>query len=298
MNSSRHTRDQTPGRIFADAPAHEPATGEWAGVRPPPCAPVRILILGGTSEAWELSALLTDRPDVVAITSLAGRVSQPRLPKGLTRVGGFGGVDGLISYLKLEHIAVVIDATHPFAVRISGNVEIACSRLGLRLIRLGRPPWTRTEDDLWHEVPNFKTAALLVDRPGSRVFLSLGRQELPVFADCTRATYLIRAIEKPLAPLPPHHNLILERGPFDLGHEIRLLWEHSIDVLVSKNSGGSATYSKIEAARMLAIPAVIIARPAENTERTFPSFHDVCVELDSVLAGHPHAWTPRKEISS
>jgi precorrin-6A/cobalt-precorrin-6A reductase len=242
-----------------------------------------VLLLGGTSESWELAALLSGRSDVIVVSSLAGRVSQPRVPRGLVRVGGFGGVDGLIAYLKANKIAAVIDATHPFAVRISQNAEAACKELALPLIALARPAWVKAEGDIWHEVQDFHAAASLIERMQGRVFLSIGRQELAAFADCRRATYLIRAIEQPTPPLPLHHRVILERGPFDLHHERKLLCEHSIDVIVSKNSGGIATYSKIAAARDLRLPVVMISQPQKSTGRTVNTVNEVCIELDRII---------------
>ena len=243
----------------------------------------RVLLLGGTSESWQLAAILAERSDIILISSLAGRVSQPRFPKGLVRIGGFGGINGLISYLEAERIAGIIDATHPFAIRISQNAEAACRELALPLIAFARPVWEKTAGDVWHEVEDLPAAAELVDQAQGRVFLSIGRQELAVFADCARSTYLIRAIEQPLPPLPLHHHLILARGPFDLDHERELLREHAIDVVVSKNSGGNATYSKIAAARELGLPVVMIRRPRKHTVRTADTVEEVCTELDRLF---------------
>lgn len=249
----------------------------------------RVLLLGGTSESWQLAALLAGRSDVIVVSSLAGRVSQPRVPTGLVRLGGFGGVDGLIAYLKTDKIAAVIDATHPFAVRISQNAEAACKELPLPLIAFARPGWVKAEGDRWHEVEDFHAAARFVERVQGRVFLSIGKQELAAFADCRRATYLIRAIEQPLPPLPLHHRVVLERGPFDLDHERKLLCEHSIDVIVSKNSGGTATYSKIAAARDLRLPVVMITRPRKHTGPTVNTVDEVCIELDRIIGSHSPA---------
>jgi precorrin-6A/cobalt-precorrin-6A reductase len=243
----------------------------------------RILILGGTGEAAELAEHLEVRTDLAVVSSLAGRVSQPRLPRGIVRVGGFGGVDGLISYLKEERIAAVVDATHPFAVRISHNAEAACAQLRLPMIAFVRPPWIKVKDDLWHNVPDFRSAASLVDSRKSRVFLSIGRQELGSFAHCNEAWFLIRAIEEPTERLPLHHLVLLQRGPFDLEDERCLMRDHSIDTVVSKNSGGEATYSKIEAARSLGIPVVMIKRPTKHTAQFVESIDDVLVEIDRLM---------------
>jgi precorrin-6A/cobalt-precorrin-6A reductase len=199
------------------------------------------------------------------------------------RIGGFGGVNGLIDFLQTEQIDAVIDATHPFAVRISRNTEAACRELGLPLFALGRTEWSPSEEDDWHEVADCCDAAELVDRTAGRVFLSIGRQELEAFADCRRASFLIRAIEKPQPPLPVNHTLLLERGPFDLDHELNLLRKHAIDRVVSKNSGGAGTYAKIVAARMLKIPVVMIRRPVKHTVPTLSSGEQICRALQGLV---------------
>jgi precorrin-6A/cobalt-precorrin-6A reductase len=241
--------------------------------------PARILILGGTTEAARLASVLTSRPGHSVITSLAGRVAQPHLPEGLVRVGGFNGVDGLARYLREEAISVVIDATHPFACRISRNAELACESVNVPLLALERPAWTQVEGDRWTRAPNVERAAQLVCHTQQRVFLSIGRQEAGAFARCTDAWFLIRCIESPSDPLPPRSRLILDRGPFDLDSELKLLREESISILITKNSGGSATYSKIEAARQLRIEVIIIDRPVKHT---IPTFSDLDALLESL----------------
>lgn len=243
----------------------------------------RVLILGGTGEGTQLAARLSERVDLTVISSLAGRVSEPKLPKGLVRVGGFGGRDALASYLLKEKIKVVIDATHPFATRISQNAEVACSRTGLPLIALVRPPWKKVDGDQWHEVANFESAAKFLDAKMGRVFLSIGRQELGSFSECNDARFLIRAIEEPTERLPPHHRVLLQRGPFELRDELQLLRDHSIDYVVSKNSGGSATYTKIEAARFLNLPVVMISRPFKHTVNPLETAEDVIAQLDRLI---------------
>lgn len=240
-------------------------------------APLRSLLLGGASEAAEIANRLIGRPGLILISSFAGRTAQPKLPESRVRIGGFGGVDGLIAYLTAEKIDLVIDATHPFAARISANAEAACSNLSLPLIAYDRPPWERSEDDRWHEVPSMEGAAACVAQRSGRIFLAIGRQQVDLFSSCTEASLLIRAIDPPASPLPSNAQLILERGPFDLEHELNLLREHAIDLIVSKNSGGPSTYAKIEAARILGIPVVMVSRPQK---RIVPAF----ATIDSVLA--------------
>jgi precorrin-6A/cobalt-precorrin-6A reductase len=243
---------------------------------------LRVLLLGGTSEGFQLAARLFERQDLTVISSLAGRVSEPKLPKGLVRVGGFGGLDALTSYLVSEGIRVVIDATHPYAAQISHNAEVACSRAGLPLIALVRPPWEQVDGDCWHVVSDFQSASDFVNTKASRVFLSIGRQELRSFSKCNDAWFLIRAIETPDF-LPPHHTLILRRGPFEMEDELELLRDHSIDFIVSKNSGGSATYTKIEAARTLHIPVVMVERPFKHTIEAVHTVEDVIAKLNHLI---------------
>jgi precorrin-6A/cobalt-precorrin-6A reductase len=246
-------------------------------------AQLRVLILGGTREGAELAARLSKRVDLTVVSSLAGRVAELKLPEGDVRVGGFGGVDGLASYLVNEKISAVIDATHPYAARIGQNAEIACSRTGLPLIALDRPPWNRLDCDRWYEADDFESAALLVNVKNARVFLSIGRQELASFSACTNAWFLIRAIEKPTEHLPLHHQLVLQRGPFQLEDELQLLRDHAIDYVVSKNSGGLATYNKIAAARSLGTPVVMVKRPFKHGVETFQTVENVVAKLDLLI---------------
>lgn len=243
----------------------------------------RILILGGTGEGTKLASRLAHRSGLYTISSLAGRVSEPTRPEGVVRVGGFGGVEGLASFLVKENIGMVVDATHPFAVRISRNAELACARLGLPLIAFIRPPWIKSKADLWHEVLNFEEAASVVDVQKGRAFLSIGRQEVSSFAACHETWFLIRAIEEPTRRLPRFHEILLRRGPFSLDEELRLLEDHSIDYVISKNSGGSATYTKIQAARLLEIPVVMVKRPVKHTVPTVETLEKVLVEVDRLI---------------
>lgn len=225
---------------------------------------MRVLILGGTSEARELSTLLTPDRRFDVTVSLAGRTRAPEPQASPVRVGGFGGVEGLEDWLREKKIDAVVDATHPFAERISANAVAACAAAGLPLGSIVRPPWTRAPGDVWTEVANAMAAAEALGQAPRRVFLSVGRLELPAFAAAPQHDYLARTIDPPGdVPLPPHLTLIAERAPFDLEAETCLMGERRIEVLVSKNSGGAATYPKIEAARRLGVPVIMIARPAK-----------------------------------
>jgi precorrin-6A/cobalt-precorrin-6A reductase len=241
----------------------------------------RILILGGTGDACEIAKRLSECPDIVTISSLAGRLTESRIPQGLVRTGGFGGVSGLASYLASEQIHAVIDATHPFAAKISRNAESACTRVGVPLIAFARPPWAKADGDLWHEVSSVEDAAKYVTSVGGRVFLAIGRQEVNVFAGSDNVWFLLRAIEAP-ETVPRHSHLILQRGPFQLEDELSLLLHHGIACIVSKNSGGPATYPKIEAARTMGLPVVMISRPLKHTVATLQNIDDVLAAITNL----------------
>lgn len=196
------------------------------------------------------------------MSSLAGRVSDPVLPVGAVRIGGFGGVTGLRTWLVDNRIDLVVDATHPFAATMTAHAARATAQLGLPMIRLSRPGWTAGPDDRWYRVPDAATAARTAAGLGGRILLTIGRQGVGAFAGCTRSWFLIRAIDPPGPELPPHHEILLARGPFTVDEESELLARHRIDVLVTKDSGGAATAAKLTAARAAGIPVVMIDRPA------------------------------------
>lgn len=221
----------------------------------------RVLVLGGTGEARELASLLAALPGVAVVSSLAGRVGAPHLPAGEVRVGGFGGADGLAGWLRDHEVDAVIDATHPFAARISGNAADAAARTHVPLLVLRRPPWVAGDGDCWTEAADLAAAARLTPTLGRRAFLTVGRQELAPFAGLEDVWFLIRSIDAPVAPLPPHRELVLARGPFTVAAELALLRRHRIDVLVTKNSGGAATSAKTVAARRAGVPVVMVTRP-------------------------------------
>lgn len=230
-----------------------------ADAEPPPAT---VLILGGTGEARDLATQLVDAGGVRVVSSLAGRVARPRLPVGEVRVGGFGGVDGLAAYLREEPVAAVVDATHPFAEQISVNAAAACTRTGTPLLRLQRPGWEAGDGDDWHWVDSLEGAAALLPGAGARVFLTTGRQGLAAFRDVADAFFLIRCVDPPEpADLPPHHELLLDRGPYSLEGELALIDELRLDVVVTKDSGGQLTAAKLAAARERGIPVIVVRRP-------------------------------------
>jgi precorrin-6A/cobalt-precorrin-6A reductase len=219
-----------------------------------------ILILGGTAEARELAAAL-DAAGVRVTSSLAGRVTRPRLPAGAVRIGGFGGPDALARWLREHDVAAVVDATHPFAERISASAARACPLAGVPLLRLERPGWSERPGDDWHWVDSLPEAAALLPRLGRRALLTTGRQGLAAFAGVADAWMLIRCVDPPDAPLPPHHELLLDRGPYTLAGELALIDRHALDLVVTKDSGGGHTVAKLDAARERGLPAIVVRRP-------------------------------------
>ena len=223
----------------------------------------RLLILGGTGDAAELAARASQIAEIEVVSSLAGRTQQPFTPKtGTVRIGGFGGAAGLAAFLLDRPIDLLIDATHPFAAQISAHAAVAAAECNVPYLMLVRPAWERVEGDRWIEVASHSEAAKALSGQSQRVFLTIGRQELAEFAGLDAIWFLMRAIDPPALNTPvPNGKLLLARGPFTLEDERQLLLEYQIDTIVSKNSGGDATYAKIAAARELGLPVVMVQRP-------------------------------------
>ncbi|MDL9935918.1 cobalt-precorrin-6A reductase [Gordonia sp. ABSL1-1] len=221
-----------------------------------------VLILGGTGEARDLAATLVE-VGVPVISSLAGRVRDPRLPQGEVRIGGFGGIAGLAQWLATHQVRAVVDATHPFAAVITANAVEACALAGVQLLRLRRDPWVPGAADRWVRVPDIDTAATEVDGRGRRVLLTTGRQDADAFAGIDSAWFLIRVVDPPTGKLPAHHEILRSRGPYRLEDELELMRSRAIDLLVTKNSGGELTRAKLRAAALLDVPVVMVDRPTE-----------------------------------
>ena len=248
-------------------------------------ASCNILILGGVGEARELATRLVAVEGLNVVLSLAGRTASPRLPEAQVRVGGFGGAEGLADYMAAERIGLLIDATHPYAARISANAVDAARRTGTRLLVLERRPWERQTGDDWIAARDVAQAAQLLGDQSLTVFLAIGRQEVASFAGAAQHRYIVRSVE-PVDPadLPVDAVTILDRGPFNEAAELRLLRTHGVEIVVSKNSGGAAAYGKIAAARALGIPVVMIGRPTSGTRDCVFSVEEA-VERVRHLAG-------------
>ncbi|MFC0219101.1 cobalt-precorrin-6A reductase [Pseudochelatococcus lubricantis] len=259
---------------------------------------VPILILGGTGEARQLAQQLNTWPALAVTLSLAGRTAQPQLPQGgrlHVRTGGFGGVEGLSDHLRRQGVRVLIDATHPFAARMSAHAILAARLADVPLLAIDRPAWPRESGDRWIEVPDMAGAAAALGEAPQTVFLAIGRQEVAPFRRAPQHRYIVRSIE-PVAQdaLPPGATAVLARGPFAEADERRLFEMHGVTVIVAKNSGGAATYGKIAAARGLDLPVVMVQRPSVDAAGHAPDMTvpDADAALSALRVLLPHLSAP------
>ena len=236
---------------------------------------MRVLLLGGTTEASLLARALVDA-GIDAVLSYAGRTAAPVAQPVPVRTGGFGGAEGLADYLVAEGITHVVDATHPFAAQISRNAIAACAASVVPLAVQERPQWQAEPGDDWHHVPDVQAAVqALPDRP-ARVFLAIGKQTLSPFAARPQHHYLLRLVDAPDAPLPlPDAAAVIARGPFAVEGDLALLRDHRITHIVAKNAGGSGAGAKLIAARRLRLPVILIDRPALPPRQVFGSVPEV-----------------------
>ena len=243
--------------------------------------PEKLLILGGTREAYQLAENLDAKPPhekINFISSLAGTTKKPNIPEGKFRTGGFGGLAGLKNFLVKEEISLLLDATRPFAENITKNAHIASLELGLPFLVLNRPPWVKHSKDQWIEVSSLKNAVKYLKnvekKTGSlfstgSIFLTTGNKELWIFQNSLNYHFLVRTVEEPeLVSEWPQATFLKDRGPYTLENEIKLLKKHKISMLVAKNSGGISTYAKIEAARYFKIPVLMVRRPEMITAKS------------------------------
>lgn len=240
-----------------------------------------ILVLGGTTEASALARILAEA-GINATLSYMGRVERPKAQPIATRIGGFGGVDGLVRYLRENHVTRLIDATHPFAAQMSTNAVLAARETGIPLIALTRPAWQPGPGDRWQGVPDIAAAVAALAGPPRRVMLAIGRMHLAEFAPQPQHHYLLRLVDAPTLPPPlPRHTVVVDRGPFTAEADECLMRDHRIDLIVSKNAGGTGSVAKLIAARALGLPVLMIDRP------TLPpraEVHDIATLLDWVRA--------------
>ncbi|MDD2876615.1 MAG: cobalt-precorrin-6A reductase [Acidiphilium sp.] len=245
---------------------------------------MRLLILGGTSEASALARALVGDPRVMPTLSLAGRTIAPVLPPIPYRIGGFGGVAGLVDHCRSQAIDALIDATHPFAAQMTDHAYRATAQCGIACLRIDRPAWRPEAGDRWINVADMSAAVRVLGDVPRRVFLTIGQQELAPFRAAPWHHYLIRSVDPPPPELlPPDATIIAARGPFAVEDERALLIAHRIATIVTKNSGAIATAAKLAAARDLGLPVVMIDRPASPPMATVP---DVAGALEWLEARH------------
>ncbi|KJC41150.1 cobalt-precorrin-6A reductase [Bradyrhizobium sp. LTSP857] len=220
----------------------------------------RALILGGTADASLLAAEIA-RAGIEAVYSYGGRTRAPADQPLPTRIGGFGGVSGLADYIRREGVTHVIDATHPFAAEMSGNAVTACAETGAPLIALERAPWTKAPGDNWIEVADVNAAVATLPESPAKIFLAIGRQHIAPFATRPQHAYTLRFVDPPEAPLPFAADVVVSRGPFTLDGELEMMRARGIAWIVARNSGGDGARAKIDAARTLGLPVIMISRP-------------------------------------
>jgi precorrin-6A/cobalt-precorrin-6A reductase len=240
---------------------------------------MRALILGGTGDANQLADRFV-RENVDAVYSYAGRTQIP-LPHSLpTRIGGFGGVAGLADFIREQRITHVVDATHPFAAEMSRHAVEACGATAIPLLALQRAPWNRTAGDHWIEVGDIDAAVAALPEKSARVFLAIGRQHLAPFSAKPQHAYTLRFVDAPDEALPfPNAEIIVSRGPFTLEGDRDLMRSRGIEFLVARNSGGTGARAKIDAARELGLPVIMIERPALPDRPSVESVEEVLAWL-------------------
>ena len=245
----------------------------------------RLLLLSGSSEASTLARELGPRDDLTVVRSLAGVTSTPAELPGEVRTGGFGGVDGLATYLCDAGVDLLVDATHPFALRMPWHAAEAATRCGTPRLRVLRPAWSAHPGDDWRRVPDLAAVAGALDDIGSRrPFLALGRMALTAVGPLPGREVLVRSVE-PVAQAPFAIAVsVVARGPFALDDELTLLREHDVDAVVTRNSGGTAAAAKIEAARRLRLPVVVIDRPQQPDGPVATTTTEALAWIDDTLA--------------
>lgn len=219
----------------------------------------RVLVLAGTSEARALICSIADRFDVTA--SLAGVTRNPLDLGCNTRIGGFGGVEGLIAYLREAKIDALVDGTHPFAAKMTWNAATACKEAGVAHVILQRLGWKPEAGDDWRYVDQFAEVGGIIPK-GATVFLGTGRQTLDQFKNLVGRRLLCRVIDPPQRDFPLENGeFVVGRPPFSIEEEVAFFTAEGIEWLVVKNAGGTRSRSKLDAARQLGLPVVMQKRP-------------------------------------
>jgi precorrin-6A/cobalt-precorrin-6A reductase len=236
---------------------------------------MRVLILGGTTEASQIARELA-AAGVTGVFSYAGRTATPMAQPLPIRIGGFGGVEGLAEYVRRERITHVIDATHPFAAQISRNAVDACARTAIPLIAYAREVWVAEPADQWRHVRTIEEAVAALPDSAARIFLAIGRQHLPPFAVRPQHFYLLRLVDAFDTSLPlPNAEIVLARGPFTLEGDLALLRHYRISHVVARNAGGEGAKAKLDAARALGLPVIMIDRPIPPERRMAQSVEEI-----------------------
>lgn len=244
--------------------------------------PLRILLLGGTTEATTLAQRLARESNIEATLSLAGRTAAPAPNPLPTRVGGFGGSEGLAAYLHQEKIGLLLDATHPFAARMSTNAVVAATATGIPLLAIERPAWTPVAGDDWIEFDSIEAAVTGLPDEAQDVFSGLGRQAIDMLCRARQHRYVIRVVDPLELPCElMGAEVITARGPFQTGDDAMLFADYNIRYVLAKNAGGSAAYSKIEAARQLGIRVHMVRRPAIPARETVASAEEAWAWIDT-----------------
>jgi precorrin-6A/cobalt-precorrin-6A reductase len=242
-----------------------------------------ILLLGGTSEASLAARALADA-GIRAVFSYAGRTDAPAPQPLPTRIGGFGGAEGLAAYCRDQGISHVIDATHPFAAQMSHNAHAACTALGLPLLRVERAPWAAAQGDNWQNVADIAGAVAALPSQPARVFLAIGKQNLQAFAGQTQHHFLLRLVDRPVAPPLPNCTVVIAKGPFDVAGDSALMAQQRITHIICKNAGGKGASAKLAAARALGLPVIMIARPNLPACKTVANIPAMMAWLDHQIA--------------
>ncbi|MBN8294776.1 cobalt-precorrin-6A reductase [Rhodobacter sp. NTK016B] len=240
-----------------------------------------VLLLGGTTEASALAQALAEA-QIPATLSYMGRVERPKAQPIPVRIGGFGGVAGLRDYIRQHAVTHVVDATHPFAAQMSTNAVNACADSGTPLIALTRPAWQPGPGDDWQRVADIPAAVAALAGPARHVMLAIGRMHIHEFAPQPQHHYLLRLVDDPKETPPlPHHVVVVDRGPFSAEADAALMRDHKIDLVVSKNAGGTGSVSKLDAARALGLPVLMIDRPSLPPRHEVHEIADVLTWLSA-----------------